>query len=321
MNLRSRLWQKAMIGLATNRRMKDAMQQWATASRLASRYVGGGTVEEGVRVAVNLHTDGIKPSLFYLGEYLHDRVAIEETVAKKICAAQLLGKGDLDVHVSVDPTQLGLSIDRDLCERNAIRIAEAVGASCQRSNGTHCMMLDMEDDELVTATIEVHDLIQQQGLPVAITLQAYLRRTKDDLQTKVQQGAKVRLVKGAFAANSDIAYTSSRSIRKNYLALSEIALSNEARETGFYASFATHDHILLKEIVRMAAARGWEPGTYEFEMLYGVRSQLAEQLAADGQKVRVYMPFGTDWWPYALRRLGESPKNLLLLVRAILSRA
>lgn len=310
-----------MIGLATDRRMKDVMQQWATASRLANRYVGGGTVEEGVRLALNLHTEGIKPSLFYLGEYLHDRAAIEETVANKICAAQLLGKGDLDVHISVDPTQLGLSIDRDLCERNAIRIAEAVAAACRRSSGTHCMMLDMEDDEQVTDTIQIHDRIQQQGLPVAITLQAYLRRTTDDLQAKVRQGATVRLVKGAFAANSDIAYTSSRSIRNHYLALSEIALSDEAKAAGFYVSFATHDYILLREIVRMASARGWKPGTYEFEMLYGVRGQLAKQLAVDGQKVRVYMPFGTDWWPYALRRIGESPKNLLLLVRAVLSRS
>lgn len=273
-----------------------------------------------MRLAVNLPAGAATASLFYLGEYVADPRVVEETVVNKIAAARLLGEKGLDVHVSVDPTQIGYSIDRELCRRNAFRIAAAIGAVNRRSAGVHCMMLDMEDDALVEDTIAIHDALKREGHPVAITLQAYLRRTRGDLERQVRQGAVVRIVKGAFAAGADIAYTSQREIRGNFLRLAEIALSPEARRAGFYPSFATHDERLHRVIIGLAADGGWRPGSYEFEMLHGVRTNVAERLVSQGQKLRLYLPFGTDWWPYALRRIGENPRYVLLLLGALLAR-
>ena len=319
MGLPRRVWQKTMIALATNPWLTEVMQRRATKSLLARRFVAGGTAEESAGVALNLPAQGIRPSLFYLGEYVQDPELVEQTVESKLGAARALRGLDLGVHVSVDPTQIGLTIDLALCRHNALRIAAAIGEATHAASERACLMLDMEDYSVVESTIAIHDEVWEAGYPVAITLQAYLRRTRDDLEAKVRQGAFVRLVKGAFAAGSDIAFTTRRAIRHNYLELAEIALSDGARDTEFYPSFATHDDRLQAEIVRLAEAGGRDRGCYEFEMLYGVRDELAEQLSRAGHRIRLYMPFGTDWWPYALRRVGENPRNVIMLARALLS--
>lgn len=308
-----------MIALATNPWLRDVMQRRATSSLLARRFIAGGTAAESVEAALNLPAHGIHPSLFYLGEYVQDPNLVEQTVKSKLAAARALRGLGLGVHVSVDPTQIGLTIDLDLCRSNALRIAAAIGEATHAGPERACLMLDMEDDSVVESTVAIHDEVLAAGYPVAITLQAYLRRTRDDLEAKMKQGAFVRLVKGAFAAGSDIAFTSRRAIRHNYVELAEMALSASAANYGLYPSFATHDHRLQAEIVRLAEAGGHDRGGYEFELLYGVRDDLAQQLSRAGHRVRLYMPFGTDWWPYALRRVGENPRNVIMLARALLS--
>lgn len=319
MGLPRRVWQRVMIALATNPWLKELMQNRAAASLLARRFVTAGTADQGARVALNLPAHGIRPSLFYLGEYVRDPSLIEQTVQNKMAAARALRGLGLDAHVSVDPTQIGATVDLALCRRNALRIAAAIGEATRGAQGRSCLMLDMEDYSVVDPTIAVHDEIMAAGHPVAITLQAYLRRTGDDLEAKLRQGAFVRIVKGAFVAASDIAYTSRRAIRHRYLELAEMALSSPDRTERFYPSFATHDERLQAQIARLADAAGVGRGGYEFEMLYGVRNDLAERLARAGHCVRLYMPFGTDWWPYALRRVGENPRNVFMLARALLS--
>jgi len=314
-----RVWQRAMIALATNPWLKEVMQRRAGATSLARRFVTGRTADEVARVALNLPARGIHPSLFFLGEYVADPALVEQTVLSKVAAARSLHNLGFDAHVSVDPTQIGATIDLALCRRNALRIAAAIGEATRRKPGRSCMMLDMEDDAVVGPTIAVHDDVMAAGHPVAITLQAYLRRTRDDLEAKLRQGAFVRIVKGAFAAGPDIAYTSGRAIRNRYLELAQLALSSPERADGFYPSFATHDGRLQAQIVELAEAAGRARGCYEFEMLYGVRNDLAERLARAGHRVRLYMPFGADWWPYALRRVGESPRSVFMLARALLS--
>ena len=150
-----------------------------------------------------------------------------------------------------------------------------------------------------------------------MTLQAYLFRTEDDLKRIVQSGGAVRFVKGAFAENDDIAFTRRSDIDRNYLKLSRFMLSEEARSTSSYPAFATHDAALIDEIVTTANRGGWKKGEYEFEMLYGVRRDLQEKLVQSGQRLRLYIPFGRDWWPYAVRRVGESLRNVKFLMRAL----
>jgi len=170
----------------------------------------------------------------------------------------------------------------------------------------------------VTPTIELHDELKRGGLSVALTLQAYLRRTEQDLAVQVGLGSRVRLVKGAFAAPGTIAFTTQADIKNNFRRLITLMFGASARERGFYPIIATHDTQLHDFAIAAARENGWAPGRYEFEMLLGVRSDVAAALARRGERVRLYVPFGHDWWPYAARRIGESPRNGLLLARALL---
>lgn len=317
-----RLWQATMIGMARAATLKSIMQSWGASTLLARQFVAGKDASEAVERARELRSGGIDSSLFYLGEYVDTLDLVELNVLQKSRVIAALAKAGLDVHVSVDPTQIGHSIDPSLCRKHAFTLAtEIAQAARQVPNGMNCLMIDMEDAAVVDTTIELHNELLAAGLPVAQTLQAYLRRTESDMRDKIRSATKVRLVKGAFAAGADIAFVTRREIKANYRALAHIMLSREARSNGFYPIFATHDNVLQDDIIRIARQEGWNPGEYEFEMLLGARKDVAQRLAQRGERIRLYTPFGEDWWPYAMRRVGENPRNVMLLARAILARA
>ncbi|WP_306118547.1 MULTISPECIES: proline dehydrogenase family protein [unclassified Roseitalea] len=175
------------------------------------------------------------------------------------------------------------------------------------------------DTSVTQVTIALHDTLQGAGLPVALTLQAYRRRTWDDMVRQVERGSRIRLVKGAFAAGPDLAFQTQREIKSNSRHLIDLMLSPEARERGFYPVVATHDTALHEHAIAAVRRNGWEQGTYEFEMLLGVREDVARDLAARGERVRLYVPFGRDWWPHAVRRIGENPRNAVLLARSLVT--
>lgn len=316
-----RAWQASMIRLARSQIAKDFMQRSGSGSRLAARYVGGASPQDGVARAQKLRrSHGIKASLFYLGEYVGAPDLVAQNAASKHAVAKQLGRTGLDVHVSVDPTQIGHALDAELARRNAFGIAERIAGAADGRPGFHALMLDMEDYTVVDATIALHDGLRAANLPAALTLQAYLRRTETDLDRQIGAGGRVRLVKGAFAAGSDIAFTSRADIKRNFRRLIERMLSRKARDRGFYPIVATHDEGLHDYTVETAGRNGWRLGEYEFEMLFGIRPDVADGLAQAGQTVRLYVPFGVDWWPYAIRRIGENPANAVLLARSILTR-
>lgn len=310
-----------MIKLARSPRIKAWAQSSRAGTALATRYVAGSNVGEGVVCASQLlKGKHIHASLFYLGEYVDTPELVEVNVAAKIAVAKALGEAGLDVHVSVDPTQIGHQIDPKMAKTNAFRIAEAIALASQGRQGHHMLMLDMEDQGVTDATLALHNDIRAAGLPVAVTLQAYLKRTILDMQALVARGATVRLVKGAFAAGSNVAYTTRLQIKDNSRNLIDLMLSHEAKTAGFKPVFATHDDAMQQYASQRAKEQGWVKGVdYEFEMLLGVRSELAESQAVNGERVRLYAPFGGDWWPHAMRRIGENPANGLLLARSLIS--
>lgn len=309
-------WQRGMIALARSPRVTRWMQDNRATAALARRFVGGLTAEEGIETAKRLRHAGFKASLYHLGEYVADPERIAETVRQKKLAVMLMKDAPLQVHLSVDPTQIGYGYNDALGERNALEI----GRSVQQASGERpVLMLDMEDADYVTRTLALHHRLAAEGIPVAQTLQASLKRTAEDLAAIIDQGGSVRLVKGAFADTRPHAFQSRAEIDANYLALARIMLGPEARARGFRPVFGTHDDALIAEIRLVARNSGWSPGAYEFEMLYGVRTELQRQLHEQGEQVRLYLPFGKDWWPYAIRRVGESPRNAALLARALVS--
>lgn len=315
-------WQKGMIALARSPGIKAFMQANRGATALATRYVGGSCDKEALACAERLAQQGIKASLFYLGEYVNtDELVAENVEALNSLIAKLDALPDdssIDAHISVDPTQVGCSMDWDMGAGNARAIAKSLKPVAEGRTGFNGIMIDMEDHSVVQPTIDLHNRLEDEGIPVALTLQAYLRRTEADMRAIIARGGRVRLVKGAFVGGPDIAFVGHNAIKKNYLHLIDLMLSDEARESGFYPVFATHDHSFHAYAIEKARANGWEQGSYEFEMLYGARDDVARDLAQKGETIRLYLPFGSDWWPYAVRRIGENPKNVMLLGRSFL---
>ncbi len=305
-----------MISLARNARITRFMQRRASLTSLASRFVGGSTVAEVLETVESLRASGRTASVFYLGEYVRDGEVIRTTVSQLKAAAAALGMAGLDVHLSVDPTQIGLMVDEATCRSHALELAQAVAEADTGFSRTF-LMFDMEDSSVTDPTLHLHDELRAGGLPVAVTLQACLRRTAGDMAHRVVPGGAVRLVKGAFAEGKGVAFTRRDEVDRRFLEAARAMLAPAARDGEFYPIFATHDDALITEIIRIAETEGWDKDRYEFEMLFGVRDELQQELVDRGEQVRLYVPFGSAWWPYAVRRVGESPKNARFLLRAL----
>nr|WP_314362587.1 proline dehydrogenase family protein [uncultured Achromobacter sp.] len=311
------IFQRTTIALARSPVMGRAMRAVAARSSLAQRFVGGTDVHAAVRTALRLwQAHGIRSSLFYLGEYVADPAAIEHNVSQALDACSALGAAGLDVHVSVDPTAIGYMASDALGAANARRIADAIASPRAATTRRNCMMLDMEDSTIRDRTCALHRALLEDGLPVGLTLQARRRRTPEDLDWAVRRHTSLRLVKGAFPERA-LDHAGRARIDLAYLDAAAIMLSRDARKAGFYPVFGTHDDRLAGAIMTLARERGWSPDAFEFEMLYGVRPDWQMALRSLGYNVRVYLPFGADWWPYAIRRVGENPSNAWLLARSL----
>ncbi|MFF7399023.1 proline dehydrogenase family protein [Achromobacter sp. NPDC008082] len=348
------IFQRTTIALARSPLMGRTMRAMAARTSLARRFVGGADVDAAVQTALRLRdAHGIRASLFYLGEYVADPVAIEHNVSQTIDACRALGAAGLDVHVSIDPTAIGFMASDALGTENARRIgvaasaaasaavaggaadaaadapariaariaarmAASVPASPAAGAARHWVVLDMEDSGIRDRTCALHRTLLEAGLPAGLTLQARRRRTPEDLAWAIRQRTSLRLVKGAFPERA-LDHAGRARIDQAYLDAAGIMLSREARESGFYPVFGTHDDRLAGAIMTLARERGWAPDAFEFEMLYGVRPDWQLALRGLGYNVRVYLPFGADWWPYAIRRVGENPRNAWLLAWSLSS--
>lgn len=309
------LFQKTAIALARSPGAGRAMRALAARTSLARRFVGGADVEAAVRAAARLReAHGIRASLFYLGEYVADPAAIEHNTQQAMQACAALGRAGLDVHVSIDPTAIGYMRDDALGRGNARRIAAAARQAA--GGGRDWVVLDMEDSGLRERTCALHAELLGAGLPAGLTLQARRRRTPVDLAWAIGQRTSLRLVKGAFPERA-LDHAGRAHIDQAYLDAAAIMLSPQARAAGFLPVFGTHDDRLAGAIMALARERGWGADEFEFEMLYGVRPDWQLALRRLGYAVRVYLPFGADWWPYAVRRVGEHPRNAWLLARSL----
>ena len=319
-----RLWQGWMIELARSPRVTRWMQGNRATASIARRFVAGADAAQAMHVARDLEQAGFRTSLYYLGEYVKDPAIVAENGRQKIQVAESLSAAHLQIHVSIDSTQIGYALDEKAGEALALKIGARIRELDHRNgkpaNGAPpVLMLNMEDAEYVDRILALRASLLAAGVPVAQTLQAYLKRSADDLAPIIAAGGQVRLVKGAFADPRPHAFQGKAAIDANYLALARRMLSAEAKASGFRPVFGTHDEALIAEIRRIAKNGGWRPGQYEFEMLYGVRIELQRRLCVAGEQVRIYLPYGRDWWPYAVRRVGESPRNAALLARAVMS--
>ena len=271
---------------------------------LASRFVAGDHLDDAVRVAKRLNAEGFLVSLDLLGEEVRDRdtavIARDEYLE---CLERIAAEG-MDANISIKLTQLGLNIDYRLATDAVDLLAEAAG-----SVGT-TVTIDMEDSDHTAATVELYANAQKAHGNLGLALQAYLRRTPDDLARLVQLGGHLRLCKGAYVEPASIALRSKSEV--------DAAFAQQIRalmtSTGVLPAVATHDQAMIDLTRELAAARD-EP--FEFQMLFGVRSSLQKELVGAGFPLRVYLPFGSQWYPYLTRRLAERPSNTWFFVRSV----
>lgn len=274
---------------------------------VAERFVAGHTLDSAVDVAKRLNGEGFLVSLDLLGEEVSDRAsALAATDEYVSCLDRIEAEG-IEANISVKPTQLGLAIDEAL----AIDAVETLGHRAAQVGTT--VTIDMEDSRYTEPTIRLFEKGQTATSNFGIALQAYLRRTPEDLARLIPQGGHIRLCKGAYVEPDEIALTSSREVDEAFEAQLRVLMS--ARTTR--PAIATHDTALLDLTRELAGERG---GDFEFQMLYGVREELQRELIDQGHPLRIYLPFGSQWYPYLTRRLAERPSNAFFFARALVSR-
>jgi proline dehydrogenase len=280
--------------------------------RTARRFIAGETLDEAVGAVRELNAQGILATLDHLGE----NVSTQEDARRAACEYQELlqriAYEGIRSTISVKLTHVGLDFGQEFCIATVREIAEMA-----RSLG-NTLEIDIEGSAYTQATLEVFHSLLDEHTNLRLALQAYLFRTEEDVKGLIERGSSIRLCKGAYDEPPDVAWQEMSEVDANFTRLMDLMFGQQARQTGFYPAIATHDHKLILRAEREAIQRGIGKDEFEFQMLHGVRRDWQQRLAADGYRVRIYVPYGTQWYPYFMRRLGERPANVLFLARAFL---
>ena len=274
--------------------------------RVASRFVAGSDRDAAVDVTRAINNNGLLVTLDYLGESCTNEGEALQAKSEIIRLLDEIERHKLRANVSLKPTQLGLKISPQMARDN---ICDLVQRAQQVGN---FIRIDMEDTSATDATLGIYRYIRHEvGLDnVGVVIQSYLYRSEDDIETLIDDGARVRLCKGAYAEPPEHAYPLKIDTDANYINLSHLLLSSRARDRGVYPAFATHDPRMIDEVKLYVSNNQIPYSGFEFQMLYGIRRDLQEALVREGYRVRVYVPYGTAWYPYFVRRLAERPANL-----------
>lgn len=307
------MWRALFVSLSRNRTMKERVMRWGFVWRAASRFVAGETLEDGLQALRELEALGIRGILDHLGENVESAADAARAAEDYLLALDRMSSLGLRAHLAVKLTHLGLDIGDALCEENLRRVVERAAQV-----GT-VVEIDMESSAYTERTLRLYRQLAPAHPNTRIAIQAYLYRSAADIERLVQEGiARIRLCKGAYQEPPHIAYPRKRDVDANYIRLMERLLSAEARAHGAFLAIATHDERIIRHALRRIAEWEVPRDAFEFQMLYGIRRDLQIALARQGFTVRVYVPYGTEWYPYFMRRLGERPANLWFVVRNLL---
>ncbi|MCW2783885.1 MAG: fadM [Marmoricola sp.] len=304
---------QGLLMLAGSARVKDLVTRMPVGSGVVARYVPGEAITDVVAATRVLVGDGRLVSIDFLGEDTTDEDQAEATVASYVALLEALGVAGLarSAEVSVKLSAIGQAlpdIGPKLSLENARRIVRAA-----RTVGT-TVTLDMEDHTTTDQTLETLRELRKDHPETGAVVQAYLRRTEDDCRALAFEGSRVRLCKGAYNEPETVAFTDRHEVDKSYVRCLKVLMAGAG-----YPMVATHDPRMVRIAGALATRYGRVAGSYEFQMLYGIRGEEQKRLAASGERVRVYVPFGEQWYGYLMRRLAERPSNLTFFLRSLLS--
>jgi proline dehydrogenase len=280
----------------------------ATPESFASRFIAGETIETAIEASRRIQARGFLLTLDYLGEAVRTLEEADAATREYIRLLDVIVASGIERNISLKLTQLGLTVDRATCVDNLRRILDP-GAK----HGFF-VRIDMENSPYTQVTLDVFETLwQQQYRNVGVALQAYLERTEQDVRRMNALGARVRLVKGAYKEPKGVAFQAEHDVNASFARLMRLLLDG-----GTYPAIATHDPAMIDETRAYARERGIAADRFEFQMLYGVRRDLQAELLEAGYRMRVYVPFGREWFPYFMRRLGERPANVAFVLKALL---
>jgi proline dehydrogenase len=293
------------LALSQNQSLRRFSERSTVGRRVSSRFVAGLNVADVLAATLSLNREGASATLDSLGENVRTPQEAEASASTYRQMLDAIGEQGLNANVSVKLTQMGMDLGASVVEDIVARLVE----HAQRV-GTF-LRVDMEGSAYTQATLDmVVRLHRRFPGSVGVVIQAYLRRSAADIAMLLQEGIRIRLCKGAYQEPPELAFPLKEEVDRNYVRLTETLLTS-----GIYHGIATHDPAMIAAARSIAREKGIDPKSFEFQMLYGIRRDLQRSLVKDGYGMRVYVPFGHEWYPYFMRRLAERPANVLFLVR------
>ncbi len=304
------LLRSAFIALSTNKSMRRFSESSSIGRKLSSRFVAGLDVEDALRAAEMLNNHGMTATLDVLGESVTNEAEAHRSAETYHRLLDAIATKNLKANISVKLTQMGLELSPDL----AYTIAAGLTEHC-RATGNF-LRIDMEGSDLTQVTLDLvrhlHAREEYKG-HIGIVIQAYLFRSEADIRQLIDDGIRVRLCKGAYQEPPSVAFAKKTDTDTNYVRLTGILLSSP-----HYHGIATHDEAMIEAAKSYAKNQGIAPEHFEFQMLYGVRRDLQRRLVKEGYNVRIYVPFGREWYPYFMRRLAERPANVFFIAKNLI---
>ena len=309
---RGMLIRNFIFWLSTKRGVTNSIARRGMKHGFARRFVAGETLAEALSASEELCQQGRRVSLNHLGENVSTEAAAREVCAGYIQMIEEMHAKKLKGNISIKLTQLGLDLGKDFCgslARSISRRAAELGSDIE---------MDMEGSAYTDATLDIFEAAQREFGNAGLAVQAYLYRTEKDLQRLAPLKPKIRLVKGAYREPKSIAFQSKDEVDRNYKRLTSVLLEG-ARDGKFFPAIASHDMAMVSHAQTEAKRLGLAKSGYEFQMIYGIRRDLQQEVHAGGYTLQVYVPFGTDWCPYFMRRLSERPANCWFVLRSLLA--
>jgi proline dehydrogenase len=305
-----RMLRSVLLYLSEQERVQRFVLERKLARRVSRRFVAGETLDEAMAVARDLEARRMKVSLDHLGESVErERQAIQATNDYISILERIGCEEGVTASISIKPTQIGLAIDPDLCRRNLRRLAEAA-----RERGNF-VRIDMESSQYTELTLSVFYELVEEFENLGVVIQSYLRRSEADVRKLAALSAPVRLCKGAYKEPEKLAFQKKSEVNDSFVQLLEMLMRSEAP-----LAVATHDGQMIEAAKRLMRELPDRRAPVEFQMLYGIRRDLQARLVEEGFRMRIYVPYGHEWYPYFMRRMAERPANLFFVLRAMIGK-
>jgi len=296
-----------LLFLSRRKLLRKWMETSVLARRLAARFVAGDTLEDGLEAGRRINREGIAVTFDRLGESVTSLAEAEASRDEYVRVLEEISDHQLKANVSIKLTQFGMDISGQACRANVEQLVR------RAKELNSFVRIDMESNEYTERTLRMVSELHAQYGTVGTVIQAYLRRSENDVEALCRQGIRVRLCKGAYLESAEVAFQAKSDVDRHFVHLMRILLA-----AGTYPAIATHDEKIIQAAKDFVRARNLSLDSFEFQMLYGIRRDLQRRLVAEGYRLRLYVPFGKAWYPYFMRRLAERPANVVFLVRNLL---